>query len=282
MVFQSGSWGKQAKGRSTTRKEYFKNYRKTHKVSYILPKHRTAENDRNTKLRIALIEFMGGACVQCGFSDFRALQIDHINGGGRNDRRLYGTRYWKIVKESIIKGEKKYQLLCANCNFIKRYTHNELQKRKEVNKKMNETRTAKLAELEAKAEKDEKEGQYLQALVALKTAEEALAAAEEAVKAHEAPVETPATETPAPASETPAEAQAEQPAPAEATPATPAEGEAPVAPEAPATAEAPATPAEGEVTAPAEATPAETPAETPATPAEAPADSTATATPTEG
>jgi ferredoxin-like protein FixX len=61
-------------------------------------------------------------CVQCGFDDIRALQIDHIHGGGGKHFRESGsTKYYK----EIIKSPELYQILCANCNWIKRYTNNE-------------------------------------------------------------------------------------------------------------------------------------------------------------
>jgi len=74
---------------------------------------------RRSKDKLALISFYGGKCVHCGFNDPRALQIDHINGGGRKElqsiprQTYYSLDYHKANK-------KKYQLLCANCNQIKR------------------------------------------------------------------------------------------------------------------------------------------------------------------
>ncbi len=66
------------------------------------------------------------SCVRCGFVDVRALQLDHVNGGGSrflgNGRSPY-THYGQILKDEDIKG--KYQILCANCNWIKRYENNE-------------------------------------------------------------------------------------------------------------------------------------------------------------
>ena len=39
-------------------------------------------------------------CLKCGFSDRRALQIDHINGGGIKERRIGNTRQFhhKVLK----------------------------------------------------------------------------------------------------------------------------------------------------------------------------------------
>jgi len=78
------------------------------------------------KGRLELINFLGGKCVRCGFNDYRALQIDHIYGGGTREIGRYG--YLKDPRKLLekIKQEKdKYQLLCANCNWIKRYENKE-------------------------------------------------------------------------------------------------------------------------------------------------------------
>lgn len=72
--------------------------------------------------REQIIKLLGGKCKHCGFTDKRALQVDHINGGGMTERRLIGSHgmYRKVLKCS-----DGYQLLCANCNWIKRYENNE-------------------------------------------------------------------------------------------------------------------------------------------------------------
>ena len=72
-------------------------------------------------------EILGGICVRCGFSDSRALQIDHINGNGSKLRKKTSSSYelYKDVIKSVSNGENKYQLLCANCNWIKRFENKE-------------------------------------------------------------------------------------------------------------------------------------------------------------
>lgn len=75
------------------------------------------------ELRHRVLEKLGGQCVECGFSDYRALQIDHINGGGDEDRRTHSK---KTFYENVLEDDGKvYQLLCANCNWIKRYENKE-------------------------------------------------------------------------------------------------------------------------------------------------------------
>ena len=82
--------------------------------------------------RFEAIKLLGSVCVRCGFPDYRALQFDHINGGGSKDRRKKATNnngaIARDVIESITKNLNKYQLLCANCNWIKRYENNENRK----------------------------------------------------------------------------------------------------------------------------------------------------------
>lgn len=76
-------------------------------------------------LHEAAIMFMGGVCVRCGFDDMRALQIDHIRGGGTalGKTGMKGYRLWR----SILGGEiTDYQVLCANCNWIKRCENKEV------------------------------------------------------------------------------------------------------------------------------------------------------------
>lgn len=70
------------------------------------------------RVRRAALVVLGEKCKRCGFSDVRALQIDHVNGGGNQEYKLLGSRYniWKRV----ISGIPGYQLLCANCNWIKK------------------------------------------------------------------------------------------------------------------------------------------------------------------
>jgi hypothetical protein len=57
------------------------------------------------------------------------LQIDHINGGGSQERKTRTRWEWEIIINSFEKGENKYQLLCANCNWIKRYEQKEVRTR---------------------------------------------------------------------------------------------------------------------------------------------------------
>lgn len=71
---------------------------------------------------------LGLECKRCGFSDPRALQIDHVYGDGRKERtKKFRSNYsfYRFVYERIVAGSDSYQLLCANCNQIKRVENQE-------------------------------------------------------------------------------------------------------------------------------------------------------------
>lgn len=76
------------------------------------------------KKRLELLILVGGIkCKRCGFNDWRALQVDHINAGGMGEKHITNSVY-KYIKQVRLHPEK-YQVLCANCNWIKRYENNE-------------------------------------------------------------------------------------------------------------------------------------------------------------
>lgn len=74
-----------------------------------------------------LFQILGDKC-SCGFDDKRALQFDHINENGLKDLKRFGNKnamlyyYSKHPEEA----REKLQILCANCNWIKRAEKNEI------------------------------------------------------------------------------------------------------------------------------------------------------------
>lgn len=82
------------------------------------------EYHRRTRAKV--LELFGNKCAHCGFSDHRALQIDHVNDDGWIERH---KKFSSIVflRRILKEGTEGYQLLCANCNWIKRYEVNEAQ-----------------------------------------------------------------------------------------------------------------------------------------------------------
>ena len=87
---------------------------------YQLNKERAAAYNRTQrrKRKMGVVEALGGKCVRCGFDNWKALQVDHINGGGYVE---YQQGPHKVYKKILDGQTDEYQLLCANCNWIKRY-----------------------------------------------------------------------------------------------------------------------------------------------------------------
>lgn len=87
--------------------------------------HHQKEQDRKHKVvvkrRQKMLDEYGNKCARCGFSDVRALQIDHVKGGNGWKEKRASLGYFKRV----MKHDGEFQLLCANCNWIKRHEEKE-------------------------------------------------------------------------------------------------------------------------------------------------------------
>lgn len=100
-------------------------YKQRARNSAYLAYHREYFKEWVRRWRRAALAALGGKCVRCGFTDERALQIDHVHGGGcreLNAAKSVAAFYRKVIAEAE---SGYYQLLCANCNWIKRYENDE-------------------------------------------------------------------------------------------------------------------------------------------------------------
>ena len=86
-------------------------------------RNRNRSREQYRVWREAALKLVGRVCIGCGYNDLRALQIDHVEGGGsaeRKSKKLNGYQYYQHIYNEVLSGEKsKYQTLCANCNRIK-------------------------------------------------------------------------------------------------------------------------------------------------------------------
>lgn len=105
-----------------TRKRLNAEYRKRHKIK-IQRQRKLARKS----IKEEVLKQYGTCCAVCGFSDSRALQIDHIDNDGGAERKLLGGRYFAgfefycwLKKQGWPSG---YQTLCANHNLIKYFEH---------------------------------------------------------------------------------------------------------------------------------------------------------------
>jgi len=90
-----------------------------------------AEQYRSEYTRLAYLRaknaayaVLGEICSACGFSDRRALNIDHKYGGGTKARNADGN-YLRMYRD-VVKHPENYQILCCNDNWIKRIEHGEV------------------------------------------------------------------------------------------------------------------------------------------------------------
>jgi hypothetical protein len=96
-------------------------------------KHRSEARAASTEWRRKLSEdvkrFLGGKCVCCGIKEPGFLTVDHIKNDGKLcTRNSNGTRnnfyYYREIRKAFQSGkvsevkriERKYRLLCFNCN----------------------------------------------------------------------------------------------------------------------------------------------------------------------
>lgn len=86
--------------------------------------------EKHRSVRDELFRLLGATCKRCGFDDARALQIDHVNSDGRDERSRHGGSHQSRMLDNVRAGSDAYQVLCANCNVIKVSEANERVARK--------------------------------------------------------------------------------------------------------------------------------------------------------
>jgi transcriptional regulator with XRE-family HTH domain len=105
-----------------TNREHYLNLNKEYKKNnkqYILEKNRA----RNENYKMIALNILGGCrCIECGDTDLSHLTIDHINGGGTQDRKrnkLFGTRFYISIAKGRYPPEnlKDLRVLCYNHNL---------------------------------------------------------------------------------------------------------------------------------------------------------------------
>ena len=81
-----------------------------------LSKSREAKAKAHRLMRERAFAGYGNKCACCGENRFEFLAIDHVNGGGHEDRKTHNT--WQIAKRVIeLNFPKEYRVLCHNCNL---------------------------------------------------------------------------------------------------------------------------------------------------------------------
>lgn len=86
--------------------------------------HNKKKGEFNRQLRQKINDLLDNKCNHCGLIDSRVFCVDHVNGGGMQDRRD-GIRGLSALHKDVIAHPEKYQLLCFNCNQIKKIENEE-------------------------------------------------------------------------------------------------------------------------------------------------------------
>ncbi|MDV3277788.1 MAG: hypothetical protein LYZ69_04890 [Nitrososphaerales archaeon] len=109
--------------------EYFHNYYLKNKERF-RERNKTSHAEFYAQLRSEVLSHYshGMRCQRCGFGDERALSIDHIKGDAKhrqNPKNSGYALYQMLRKKGFPDG---FQVLCANCQAIKRRENQESRK----------------------------------------------------------------------------------------------------------------------------------------------------------
>jgi hypothetical protein len=80
------------------------------------------EKRRQQQLRRAK-RWLGGKCMACGYTDFRVLEFDHIDGARKVDNVTALAHKGSYIKMWI--EVRKCQLLCGRCHALKTHYANQ-------------------------------------------------------------------------------------------------------------------------------------------------------------
>jgi hypothetical protein len=81
-----------------------------------------AKSTAAAKCRAELLAAYGGMCVCCGESEWKFLQLDHVNDDGRAHRKSIGLGVYNLLRWAKDNGfPPTLQILCANCHNAKSF-----------------------------------------------------------------------------------------------------------------------------------------------------------------
>lgn len=123
-------------GRTSRCKECVGEYAKKWYKTQTCVESRKRYNNRARELRIRVLKHLSGdppKCEWCPVTDPRVLCIDHLhnNGHAERQRMANSTIYRKILKMPLAQAREQYQVLCRNCNWLRRMNQWERERKKE-------------------------------------------------------------------------------------------------------------------------------------------------------
>ena len=81
-------------------------------------KHRKQQREYVRRLRLRVIEYLGGKCVNCECDNPEALEMNHINGGGAKEYRENGACQKSLYMDILAGRRKDIELTCKVCNAL--------------------------------------------------------------------------------------------------------------------------------------------------------------------
>ena len=93
-------------------------------MSIVLDKPKIQKRDAaysrayRARVKAEALEAYGAVCVCCGNTYEPHLTLDHVDGGGHQERMARaGTPTWRIAKQEGF--PDRFQVMCFNCNWAK-------------------------------------------------------------------------------------------------------------------------------------------------------------------
>jgi hypothetical protein len=76
-----------------------------------------------------IFQIFDNRCSKCGFNNISCLTLDHRKGEGRKERKSrfggYYIRFYKYYSEHPEEAKQNLELLCFNCNLVKKHLNGE-------------------------------------------------------------------------------------------------------------------------------------------------------------
>ena len=114
-------WKNKSKGTKSTRcydcqREYSKKHYRENKRKYLDRNNRRRENVRKENRKFLKEYFEKHPCIDCGETDIRVLQFDHVRGKKKFNISSR-IRDWPV--DELMDEIAKCEIRCANCHFKK-------------------------------------------------------------------------------------------------------------------------------------------------------------------